>query len=40
MGMHPLPVAYFPWLVGMILIYMMLATLLKKNYVKRYGELL
>src|SRR5665811_1625134 len=29
-GMYPMPVIYFPWLIGMILYYMMLATLLKK----------
>ncbi len=40
MGMLPLPAAYFPWLIGMILLYMLLATLLKRNYVRRYGELL
>ncbi len=40
MGMRPLPAAYFPWLVGMIVLYMALAMLLKKNYIKRFGELL
>ena len=40
MGMHPLPATYFPWLVGMVILYMALAMLLKKNYVKRFGGLL
>jgi Mg2+-importing ATPase len=40
MGMHALPAVYFPWLVGMIILYMVLAMLLKKTYIKRYGELL
>ena len=40
MGMYPLPIMYFPWLVGMILSYMALATLQKTNYAKRYGSLL
>ena len=40
MGMHALPATYFPWLIGMIILYMALAMLLKKNYIKRYGELL
>lgn len=40
MGMYPLPAIYFIWLVAMILLYMALATLLKKNYIKRFGELL
>ena len=40
MGMYPLPLTYFPWLIGMVLLYMALATVLKKNYIRRYGELL
>jgi len=40
MGMYPMPFAYFPWLVGMILLYMVLATLLKTRYARRYGSLL
>ncbi|MEG0794097.1 MAG: magnesium-translocating P-type ATPase [Anaerovoracaceae bacterium] len=38
--MFPLPVSYFPWLIGMILCYMALATVMKKVYIKKYGELL
>jgi len=39
-GMYPMPFMYFPWLIGMILCYMMLATLLKKMFIKKFGELL
>jgi Mg2+-importing ATPase len=39
-GMYPMPVMYFPWLIGMILCYMMLATLLKKMFIRKFGELL
>lgn len=40
LGMHPMPYSYFPWLMGMILCYMLLATFLKAMFRKRYGELL
>lgn len=40
MGMSAMPLSYFPWLIGMILCYMGLATFLKTMYRKRYGELL
>jgi Mg2+-importing ATPase len=36
----PLPAEYFIWLVATIFLYMLLATCLKKAYVKHYGELL
>jgi Mg2+-importing ATPase len=39
-GMYPMPAIYFAWLVGMILCYMMLATLLKKMFIRKFGELL
>jgi len=39
-GMSSLPLSYFPWLVGMILCYMGLATLLKTMFIRKYGELL
>ncbi|MEI7884837.1 MAG: magnesium-translocating P-type ATPase [Clostridia bacterium] len=39
-GMSAMPLSYFPWLAGMILCYMVLATFLKTMYRKRYGELL
>ncbi|MEG0616993.1 MAG: magnesium-translocating P-type ATPase [Oscillospiraceae bacterium] len=40
LGMSPLPLTYFPWLIGMILGYMALATVMKKIYIKKYKELL
>jgi len=39
-GLLPLPPVYFVWLVGTIILYMGLATLLKKAFVRHYGELL
>jgi len=39
-GLVALPGEYFPWLIGTILLYMCLATCLKKAYVRHYGELL
>lgn len=39
-GMSAMPLSYFPWLIGMIICYMTLATFLKTMYRKRYGELL
>lgn len=38
--MSPMPFIYFPWLLGIIICYMLLATLLKNIYIKHYGELL
>jgi len=38
--MSHLPLAYFPYLCGIILAYMLLATLMKKVFVWKYGELL
>ena len=40
LGMSAMPIAYFPWLIGTILCYMLLATFLKTMYKRRYGELL
>lgn len=39
-GMTPLPMIFFLCLVITILAYMILVTVLKKSYVRRYGELL
>ncbi|MEG1606027.1 MAG: magnesium-translocating P-type ATPase [Clostridia bacterium] len=39
-GMAPMPLVYFPCLMAVLLGYMLLATCLKKCYIKRYGELL
>lgn len=40
LGMTPIPGNYYPWLVLVIVCYMMLATLLKTLFRRRYGELL
>lgn len=39
-GLAPLPAVYFAWLAATILMYMVLATLFKKIFIKRHGELL
>ena len=39
-GLSALPAVYFAWLAGIILCYMVLATVMKKLYIKKYGELL
>jgi Mg2+-importing ATPase len=38
--MTPLPYSYFPYLGCIILAYMLLATTMKKIFVRKYGELL
>lgn len=40
LGFVALPAAYFVYLLPCILLYMLLATILKKAYVRHYGELL
>jgi Mg2+-importing ATPase len=40
MGMQPMPLMYFPWLLLTICLYMALATLLKSMYTRRFGNLL
>ena len=40
LGFLPLPGTYFVYLIPCILLYMLLATVLKKAYVRHYGELL
>ncbi len=40
LGLAPLPAVYFAWLAGIILCYMVLATVVKTLYIKKYGELL
>jgi Mg2+-importing ATPase len=40
LDMTPLPLNFFPFLVGIILAYMALVTVMKKVFVRRYGELL
>ena len=40
LGFTALPAAYFLWLAAIVAGYMLLATAVKKSYVRRYGELL
>ncbi len=40
LSMLPMPIIYFPCLIVTILCYMLLATVFKKVFVRRYGELL
>ena len=40
LGFTALPAAYFLWLAAIVVGYMLLATAVKKSYVRRYGELL
>ncbi len=39
-GLHALPPVYFAWLAGIVLGYMTLATVMKRAYLRRYGQLL
>lgn len=39
-GMSPLPAIYFPILIATILCYMLVTTVMKKLFVRKYGELL
>jgi Mg2+-importing ATPase len=38
LGMVPLPLAYFPWLVGILLSYCVLTQLVKTFYIRRFGQ--
>ena len=40
LGLTALPPVYFLWLAVFVLGYMLLATTMKKVYIRRYGELL
>ncbi|MEG0686123.1 MAG: magnesium-translocating P-type ATPase, partial [Erysipelotrichales bacterium] len=40
LGLAPLPGEYFIWLAITIILYMLLATIMKNIYIKKYGELL
>lgn len=40
LGLTVLPAVYFLWLFGIIIGYMILATIAKKLYIRKYGELL
>jgi Mg2+-importing ATPase len=39
-GLAPLPAVYFAWLAGTVVLYMLLVTVFKQVFIKRYGELL
>ncbi|MBZ9570738.1 magnesium-translocating P-type ATPase [Methanobrevibacter sp. TMH8] len=39
LGMLPLPWFYFPWLIATMVGYMALATVMKKVFIKKFGEL-
>ena len=39
-GLYPFPSVFFIWLAVTIILYMLLATAMKRIYIKRYGELL
>ncbi|WP_183023161.1 magnesium-translocating P-type ATPase [Variovorax sp. UMC13] len=36
-GLQPLPLAYFPWLAAILLGYCVLATVMKRFYIRRFG---
>ena len=38
LGMVPLPVAYFPWLAGILLSYCLLTQVIKTWYIRRFGK--
>jgi P-type Mg2+ transporter len=38
LGMVPLPLSYFPWLVGILLSYCVLTQLVKHLYIRRFAQ--
>ena len=38
LGLVPLPLAYFPWLAGILLCYCVLTQLVKRIYIQRFGQ--
>jgi Mg2+-importing ATPase len=38
LGMVPLPLSYFPWLAGILLCYCVLTQLVKRIYIRRFGQ--
>ena len=38
LGMVPLPLSYFPWLAGILLSYCVLTQLMKRIYIRRFGQ--
>jgi Mg2+-importing ATPase len=39
-GLSALPATFFPWLIATVFLYMVLVTIFKKIFVRRYGSLL
>lgn len=37
-GLEPLPLAYFPWLIGILLCYCLLTQIVKKLYIKKFNR--
>lgn len=37
-GLQPMPLAYFPWLIGILVAYALLTQLVKNWYIRRFGE--
>ncbi|EME3740839.1 hypothetical protein VYF71_001640, partial [Salmonella enterica] len=37
-GLEPLPLSYFPWLVATLLSYCLVAQGMKRFYIKRFGQ--
>ncbi|WP_237727311.1 cation transporting ATPase C-terminal domain-containing protein, partial [Cronobacter dublinensis] len=37
-GLVPLPLAYFPWLAGILFAYCVVAQLMKRFYIRRFGQ--
>lgn len=38
LGFQVLPLSYYPWLIGILLCYCSLTQVVKKLYIKKYGE--
>jgi len=38
LGMEPLPLSYFPWLAGILLSYCVLTQIVKRLYIRRFGQ--
>lgn len=38
LSMEPLPMSYFPWLIGTLLAYCTLTQVVKSWYIRRYGS--
>ena len=37
-GLEPLPLSYFPWLIATLLSYRLVAQGMKRFYIKRFGQ--